>query len=308
MPPKIGALNATLIDPDLIVETLNSGVNFTVSTNGDGNQAGNIWLFSPLFASVNGSATLTFEAANDITLNAPIQVDAFLGPLGVTLSAGGQLTANAEIVTQGGNVSLAAGGDITVNSAIATRDVLGGKAGDIEIVSGASIRTGGLFASQVGTQLGGSGGNVSLKANGPIQAETIDTRALGSGNGESVEIGTGDRVQVTGTFRDGNTNLEVSIVTTGPNGDGRVLIKHGGGSLGFPFVVGNGTLNGTAGAIAAGTQSLGDVLRPVRTFAGNFTAPSGKIAIRTNGSALSPDNLSTCKFFGDEMNREGTPR
>jgi hypothetical protein len=68
-----------------IESSLNSGTSVTITTGSTGTQPGNITVTDPINKTAGGDATLTLEAANDITLNNTIQSSA--GKLNVVLSA-----------------------------------------------------------------------------------------------------------------------------------------------------------------------------------------------------------------------------
>lgn len=68
-----------------IENSLNSGTSVTITTGSTGTQPGNITLTDAINKTAGGDATLTMEAANDITLNNTIQSSA--GRLNVVLSA-----------------------------------------------------------------------------------------------------------------------------------------------------------------------------------------------------------------------------
>ncbi|HAG80708.1 MAG TPA: hypothetical protein DCL61_05960, partial [Cyanobacteria bacterium UBA12227] len=80
--------------------------------------------------------------------------------------------------------------------------------------------------------------------------------------------------------------------TAGGQGGGPVTIRHGGGSQNTPFVVGDATTNGTAGAITTGENNT---IAPVQSFPGSYTqgTPPNQIQIITqdqpNGGEI-PNN------------------
>jgi hypothetical protein len=76
---------------------------------------------------------------------------------------------------------------------------------------------------------------------------------------------------------------QASISTSGSGGGGSITIRHGGGLSNIPFIVGDATLNGTAGTI-----SSGDFTFPVRSYQGNFTLGNIRIITPRPWYYLSP--------------------
>lgn len=100
----------------------------------------------------------------------------------------------------------------------------------------------------------GNGGAIALTANnGNITTSTINAQSLGSGTGGTVNITSGKFFRATGTFADRNS-LNSSISTAGGTNGGDITIRHSGSTI-TPFVVGNATLNGTAGSITSGATN-----------------------------------------------------
>jgi hypothetical protein len=90
--------------------------------------------------------------------------------------------------------------------------------------------------------------NVKLDPEGDIRVDYINAQGGQAGIGGTVDIDTRSFFQATGTFADKN-GVNFSISTAGGLGGGDITIRHYGGQKDVPFVVGNVTTNGTAGAI-----------------------------------------------------------
>ncbi|MBD2740379.1 CHAT domain-containing protein [Coleofasciculus sp. FACHB-1120] len=101
----------------------------------------------------------------------------------------------------------------------------------------------------------GNGGSVTLDPLGDIQVTSINAQGGTNGVGGNVNIATGQFFQATGTFLD-QDGISASISTSGGIGGGAIAIQHGGGDSLVPFLVGNPTTNGTAGALNNGQFTI----------------------------------------------------
>ncbi|WP_442927821.1 beta strand repeat-containing protein, partial [Microcoleus sp. A003_D6] len=178
----------------------------------------------------------------------------------ITTTAGISLfSENGEITTKnldatspnnGGNIALSAGTNIT--------------AGDINTSSagnGGSIlldATGSINVGKIDSSAQGNAGNVTAynrSTSGNITVSLINAQSR-SGIGGNVEILMGGFFRSLNSFTDRNS-IDASISTAGSPGDangGTIIIRHGGLGL-TPFIVGDSTTNGTAGAITRGNSA-----------------------------------------------------
>jgi len=198
------------------------------------------------FTGENAAGTITLNAAGDIltnTINSSSN-NAFgttTGGAVIATTSGGNITTesiNSSVVKTGGGTFTGTGGAISLTA----RD-------NITILDA-------INASATATGVDGTatatGGNVSLEttnsAGSTINFTSINTQATtdigGTIQGGNVQVLTNGLVQGTGI---GN-----AIAT----GGGTVTIRHDGGQDNLPFIVGNATLNGTAGSINAGGTSV----------------------------------------------------
>jgi len=173
--------------------------------------------------------------------------------------------------TQGGSIEIASdtvrtgnlaaraprglGGTIQLNSLTelltGNISVEGETGGELELLAGTAIATGQL--SSAGTV--GDGGAVFLESTGRIEIGAIDARGGAAGQGGAVEVTASEFVRVLGTVFDESINAPASITASGSSG-GSIVINHGGSSFATPFTVGDPSLNGTAGAITTGEDTL----------------------------------------------------
>ncbi|PSF31692.1 hypothetical protein C7H19_22400 [Aphanothece hegewaldii CCALA 016] len=139
---------------------------------------------------------------------------------------------------------------------------------NINVNSASTLTTGAINTS--GTQ--GNGGNVTLKATQDVVLSSIDARSLGS-TGGTVNITTPNNVRITDTI----PNTNASISTEGTQAGGNITIQYDGdenlpNNQRIPFIIGNSSLNGSAGAITSGGSNINS---------GNFvfTERQGNVAI-----------------------------
>jgi len=225
----------------------------------------------------------------------------------VTLVSGGQIT-TGNIITNatgvdgiGGNVTLISDfGEISTGNIVTSGDWF---SGDVTLLSLGQITTGNIFTDATG--IDSFGGNVTLISDfdgistgaivtsgdllsgsvylaaasdwGTVRFASIDTASF-LGDAGDVVIQAGLFVQGTDVI-DPFSNL--TIDTFGEFLSGVIVIEHGGGGLGVPFVIGAPTINGTVGGISTSFESFDPP--PAIAFRGNYISPSGTIQILTNG-------------------------
>ncbi|NER97469.1 MAG: CHAT domain-containing protein [Symploca sp. SIO1B1] len=218
--------------------------------------------------------------AGDLNFSSPVTLQSPLdsgsinhtdGTITVTDSAPITLIANQDItvgdidsssaIDRGGTINLTSvTGGVTTGNLNSSGAIDGG---DITIQASTFITAGAIDSSG----LTGKGGNVSLDPSGDIQVTWIN--AQGETRGGDVEIVTGSNFRATGSFMD-DEEL-VSISTTGKVG-GNITIYHGGEGI-IPFQIGDASLNGTAGVITTGENTI----TPFESFP--FTYIQGNIQI-----------------------------
>ncbi len=147
------------------------------------------------------------------------------------------LNANGNIITGAIDSSGYGGGAIAINS------------------NNGNITTGNIDSS------GLPGGALTLNSGGNVRFDSINTRGYFSDPGGSVNIFANGVVQGIGLLgptvgEDDSIPGNTTIFTRGTPTPGSVRIQHNGGSDNVPFIVGNATLNGTAGGIDAGANSV----------------------------------------------------
>lgn len=239
------------------------GGNFLVSSQGDVS-------FTEAITTGGGSLSTTSEGA--IAFSSP-----------VTTSGGSILLDGSQITTTALNASnsTGAGGAISLlsDTAITTGNLnsSGTSGGNISVNAITEITTGAIAAT--GTT--GDGGSVTLDPTGDIQVTSINTSSQ-LGRGGQIDITTESFFRATGLV-EGNSE-GVSILSSGGAGGGDITIEHGGNGE-TPFIVGDGTTNGTAGTITSGDSAISSP--PDQSFRGSVTV--GNIDIITDYDPPGPE-------------------
>ncbi|MEQ8999370.1 MAG: CHAT domain-containing protein [Coleofasciculus sp. B1-GNL1-01] len=273
--------NSNLNTEDII--TSGGTINLT-STQGEIN-SGNLDSGS---GNVDATASNNLNTANITTSGGTINLTSTQGEVSsdnlnsgggnVDASANSNLT-TANITTSGGTINLTSKdeeintGDLNSSAAIG---------GDITVNARISITTEAINSS--GTE--GDGGNVTLDPLEDITVNSINVQGGSNGQGGDVDITTQQFFQATGSFSDQN-GIDASISTAGGNGGGDITIRHDGGARNVPFVVGDGSKNGTAQAITSGEFTIA----PVQSFPESHTL--GNIRIITTDPPTDPPTNPT---------------
>lgn len=202
---------------------------------------------------MDGSGQIKLDG--DLTFSDPVTIQ--------TPTGSGAIAATGSITgLDNASITLLANQNITTNNITAN--------------PGITLRsnTGSISTQHLNTSGINRGGNVSLNAEQDIQASSINAQGGANGTAGNVDITTNRFFRATDTFNDQN-GVSTSISAAGGTSGGAITIQHGGGVAKTPFVVGNATVNGTAGAISNGR----DAIAPVQSFRQSFT--QGNIRILT---------------------------
>nr|WP_254721643.1 CHAT domain-containing protein [Kovacikia minuta] len=257
------ATNNITIEP-LTGGTLTFGLSSSVTlrADADGNGVGNF--------SMNPTNTLVTPGI-DLSIS------------GANLAVGNIQTTNGRI-SQAGNVDLSASGNITTGNIDASSITgLGYGGGNVRI----SSASGAIATGTISTRSDSQAGFVELSApssSGNISFSSIDAR--GTTAGGAVSMIAGGLVRGTGLL---NSPGSPTIDSSGGSVSGAITIQHDGGALGIPFIVGDATINGTAGAITNGTTSAPNTVSPGQAFPGNFTQTDIQL-LTSSPSNFPPDS------------------
>ncbi|MGD1849601.1 MAG: filamentous hemagglutinin N-terminal domain-containing protein, partial [Cyanophyceae cyanobacterium] len=257
---------------------------------------------------INDGGAIELESAGGAIATGSLNVSSTGGPGGTIsiLAPGAGLTAadlagiNALVFDEEGVLdptSLVTGaplgtlpGDVVVGDLAAS----GTSGGSITIEARTRITGGAVDAS--GSS--GSGGSVSIDPEGDVVRIQVMADGGASGVGGTVEIESQRFVRVLNTFPD-PSGQPVSISASGGQGDGRVVLSHGGSEAQtpLPFSVGNGRINGPAGGISVGNLTISppeDFFAPVYLCTISLLAvslPTAALDDSSNGDYVDFDHV-----------------
>ena len=207
--------------------------------------------------SVNtGDINLTLESI----VNDGILIDAREGITTRNLRVSG---INSEIY---GDINLLSGGEIRSSDSIETSGRVRVSAASNVVVEGQVVgirgievesHLGNVFAEGIDTSAGQSAGDISVVAATDIVAQYLRAESLNNGQGGDISLEAGGFIRITDTFTDRNGTLS-SISSQGAIGGGDIQLRHGGNGV-TDFVVGDATLNGSAGAIRRSNTPAGQI-------------------------------------------------
>ncbi len=277
------SINTAIINARSLTPVTNTGgtiditANNNITTKGDIETNNNSITFN---GAVTLADTVTFKTlgtAGNITFNNTVDgtqnltLNAGRGSIQFNNIVGGSTPLNNLRVL--GNVAPNPNGiNITTINNINTDNITSPEG--ITLNSGRNITTGIL-----NTSASGNGGNVTLNAPVNIQVNQINTQSLVTGTGGNVNITTGKFFQATNTFTDQN-NFNASISTAGKVDGGSIIITHGGDGV-TPFIVGDATANGTAGAITRGNTASVQTILPTQEYYPTHKQDADRIQIRS---------------------------
>jgi len=284
--------NAVRLTDNLILNSSSNG-NITFGSTVDGNQLLNLNAGSGTVQFKNTVGGITPLSGLDINAgNVEALSSLNVGSSGINIDAGGRVNLGSAVTaTSGGNVEITAQRDITTND-ITSQGGITLKSNRGSVTSGnlnsSGATDGGAIRLEASTTITAGeinssgltrkGGNVTLDPTGDIQVTSIN--AQGGTTGGEVDITTEQFFRATGTFP--TANGSASISTVGGSRGGPVTIRHGGKGV-IPFNVGDGTRNGTAGAITSGEFAIA----PFQSFP--FTEKRGNIQIISIPAPKIPD-------------------
>jgi filamentous hemagglutinin family protein len=243
------------IGADLIRDQLNAGTNVILDTGVDGSQEGNITFSAGVFKSALNSSSLQLNAADDVFVNAPIE----MASGNFNVAAGGDMVVRSLANAMGGSMNIALGGDLSVLGTGAAAQ-LGAQTGQtitarsVEVTAqagGSATLTNGSFFSAP------PGGNQVITVTGGAPGTGLTVQTLAGGGAafltnfalseQRIVATDADHIKVDG--RAGNANIsnpqgEQTISITGNRSNAIVIGSNGG--------TGRSIINGAAQTITAG--------------------------------------------------------
>ncbi|MFB8788420.1 MAG: CHAT domain-containing protein [Potamolinea sp.] len=239
---------------------------------------GAVNLGSNVFFNILGTGDITFNNTVDGTQNLNLKTQT--GNVQFNDLVGGSAPLN-NLRVEGNIIPNPDGVNITTINNINTGNIT--SPGGITLTSGRNITTGILDSS-----FSGNAGNINLFAPGNISVSNINSQSFGNGIGGNVNI-TANRFKSTDTFLDKN-GVNASISSAGVLNGGSIIIRHGGGGV-TPFIVGDPTTNGTAGAITRGNAATEQTIAPTQAYLYTHKQDSDRLQILSVSAAspLPPD-------------------
>lgn len=254
-----GNLGTLLLDPtDIVIsnEPSTGGVDVALPDIFQGDFAGQITINATTLQNQIGNVVI--EASNNITFSDGVSLNfssaesiTFRADAGVSDGIGSFFMERTQSITTNGKDLTISGASITTGN-LNTGSLAAQNGGDINLnATNGNIIAGNIDSFSLGPDLSGQqGGQVSLFANGNIRFNSINTLGIIGGK---VIITANGVVKGEGIVSDLSDDfLNTTIYTQG----GSVIIEHNGGLNNVPFVVGDATNNGTAGAIRTGNNQI----------------------------------------------------
>lgn len=265
-----------------VLETAWGSANIIVTTGSTGSQAGNITVSNAITAPANANS-LTLQAANNIAMDANINMSASTGNLTLTADAdssgSGAFTqaSGTSITMGGGNVSITGAGTATI------RDITTTGAGTISISATAA---GSSITHSSGTVTSASG-TITLNAAKDITLRNIIST---SGNinitADSDASGSGDFSQTAGTSiasTSGNISISANKV------DLRDISTGSAGTIGITATGEKITFSAGTVSTASGTITYS---APSDITLGNITTTSGNLSVTADGKITDSGTLT----------------
>jgi CHAT domain-containing protein len=135
-------------------------------------------------------------------------------------------------------------GNVNAQAKVASPGLFAGNGGAIKFTATTGdVQTGAIITQSTRV----SAGTVTLKALNNVTVQSIDSQ----GSGGAVNIDAGQFFRALGQFND-RTGAQASIAT----GGGSIAVKHNGGYVGTPFIVGDASVNGSAATFTTGKYAL----------------------------------------------------
>jgi CHAT domain-containing protein len=207
---------------------------------------------------LNGDVTTSGnQTYNDgVTLNGDRQLTA-----GGTITANSLLNAGQDINISAQNINTgsitSAGGNISLTSTqgnITTQNLnsAASQGGNLKLKSATNVTTGAINTSGAN----GNAGDITIQALQDIEVTNINAQSSG-GQGGTVIVQTPSQIRVTDTVPGTNA----SVITIGSLGGGDITLQYDGDpnllpTQRTPFIVGDATVNGSAGELTSGDFSI----------------------------------------------------
>lgn len=252
-------------------------------------------------------ASITIESRNNIQVG---DINSSNRSLSLSSTNGQILTRNLQA---GETINLTAEGNIQSNNIQASQEInLSSNQG--EIVTGhLTSQTGENIIIEAGNRIltgtintnstTGTGGNVQLIAPNDIEVVSINTE--GRNKGGNIDITTNRFFRATGTF-EANNQVNVSLSSMGAEQGGNITIQQGTDNNSTPLIIGESSINGTAGAITDGNVTVSPnqfISNPTNFNLSEFTEQN---QTPENNSDTQPENIQNQQPSNPDNNRLDT--
>ncbi|MBG7620366.1 filamentous hemagglutinin N-terminal domain-containing protein [Herbaspirillum sp. AP02] len=295
------------ISASTISDQLNSGTSVQLTTGTGGSADGNITVSAAIEKTSGSDATLTLQAANNITINA--NITSTVGKLDLNLESGYRQTETESfsmaVVSSSHQTTIGNNARVVLNGG--TMDVKDGSSkGNLLISNGTvDLGTGGLLTAAA-LQLGSAG--VLTMRGSQLNVDSVNNNGtvnLLTGGSNSLSVGSGG-ISNNGTI---NVNSSASITSSGDvvnNANGKILLNAASTTLtasGNATWTNNGTLNisgvgqnlsldGSNGLVNNGQMNLGNQTSIV----------SGSNSVTNNGTLTMAGATISAKQITNEAN------
>jgi filamentous hemagglutinin family protein len=312
-----GGDNAVVNTQDIEAQ-LNQGTNVTITTGSTGTQDGNITVVSNITKTRGGPATLTLEAANNITMN-QVQITSRGNSLNLLLTADSDRSGSGdaivlgtgeedaiEIQANGGNIGITANSVLLDNRANVRSNAFGSRNGGQITVNARSVlvRNGSGMGSN--TSSVGNAGQITINADVARFEEGggLSSNTFGRGNAGQITLNVGSFSLNNGGFgsntegsgNGGQININANTIALENSGIGTASSRSGNAGQ-INVIAGSVSLKnsaftsdaygrGNAGQINVTAGSIG--LTDYSVFATNTTGSGkgGQITIQANSVTL----------------------
>jgi filamentous hemagglutinin family protein len=289
--------NAVVSTQD-IEKRLNGGTNVTITTASTGDQEGNITVAGNISKTRGGSATLTLEAANTITLNnAKITANGNILNLALTAdsdhSGAGDVVVIGtgeenvlEIQANGGNVSIAANAVLLDNRANVRSDAFGSRNGGLVTVNARSVLVKNESTIGSNTISAGNAGQVTINADvvSFTDGGSLSSDTDGSGNAGQITLNVGSLSLISSLSLKNKSGLGTNTEGSGNAGQINInantitLENYGIGTTSRRGTGNAGQINVTAGSLSLKNSAFTSATS-TRGNAGEINVTAGSISL-----------------------------
>ncbi|MBE9009451.1 CHAT domain-containing protein, partial [Pseudanabaenaceae cyanobacterium LEGE 13415] len=284
---SLTGLNGQPAQSAIVANLITSNQDVTIRAN----QISTQFILTNASSNLDHSGTVTLQSQDYIRVGGVLT-----NGKPVTLSAAidqpGSFVQSGTIRTIGGAVTMQA--DRINTGLIWTSPDTSGNAGNVSLNARTDLRTSRIEANGKGT---GSAGDVQLiNRTGDVLIDSI--QAYGGQQGGRVNI-QGDRIQIVGRnfIQLNGTIVGTPETATSIRARESITIQHQGGKTNQPFIIGDPTINGTAGALQIGETVLDRGLFAIQANPVESRPIDRLSIVSQNDAPVFSSNLQAVQFF-----------